>query len=216
MREVLLGFEFCAALVGCLYFVRLKNTYWKWFSLYLLFIFIQDLFWIIIIPPGSTSVLDNYVNMYYTFVGIPIQYLFFFWLYASKSLSRKNLFYGFSSVYILFLLVTEVFLKEYDLGLPVNIIIGTFLLTTLVILEFIKQVQNENTLKFKENKMFYINTGILLFYFGTCPLSILISNASKELKNLGYTPFIYYFLISNCLMYLLFSASFIWGKNPSK
>ncbi len=83
----------------------------------------------------------------------------------------------------------------------------------LVFLEFKKQIQNDDILAFPENKMFYINIGIMLFYVGTLPFFSLYHLLLKEpeIWNIYYL----YFLISNCIMYLLFTASFIWGKQKS-
>ena len=65
----------------------------------------------------------------------------------------------------------------------------------------------------QRNKMFYINIGIMLFYVGTLPFFGLYNLIVKEpeIWNIYYL----YFLLSNCLMYLLFTASFIWGKPKS-
>jgi hypothetical protein len=98
----------------------------------------------------------------------------------------------------------------------INLTIGTTILTFLVVMEFIKQIKNDNILKFKENKMFYINAGVILFYIGTYPYfafsEILSTDDYVEVWNVYYV----YFLLSNYAMYLLFAASFIWGKHRLK
>jgi hypothetical protein len=91
--------------------------------------------------------------------------------------------------------------------------IGALIMLILVSLEFLKQIKNENILMFNQNKMFYINIGIILFYVGNLPFFGLYYPIMKEPKiwNLYYI----YFMISNCIMYFLFAASFIWGKPKS-
>jgi hypothetical protein len=56
--------------------------------------------------------------------------------------------------------------------------------------------------------------GMILFYIGSLPFLVFINylyDNEKVIFNYYYT----YFLLSNNLMYLLFAASFIWGK-PNK
>ena len=89
--------------------------------------------------------------------------------------------------------------------------VGVFLLSIMVYLEFIKQIKSEDILNFQNNKMFYINIGILLFYVGTLPFFAF----DKQLylnNNELWSNYKTFFLLSVNIMYLLFAASFIWGK----
>jgi len=208
LNSALLVTQFLAALVGCFYFFKLKGSHWKWFSVYLVIIFIQELFWI------KTTIFPLEIrSQYYLFFGMPIQFLFFYWLYAQKSLNNKNIYLLFSILLIVTLLFTSSIAKvNTAYGLVLNV--ATLLLIILVIIEFLKQIRNDDILKFKENKMFYINLGVVLFYFGSFPFHVFQKYLYKD-----YTIFIeyyyVYFLLSNCIMYLLFTASFIWGKQQS-
>lgn len=211
MHKVLLGLQFIAALVGLIYYSRLRGTYWKLFSIYLVFIFIQEAFWTL-----SSLPLRNYSPYYYAYLGIPIQYLFFFWLFAYKSLKNKILFYLFSIAYLLSYIPVELYFKEINMVYSINLTIGTILLTFLVVMEFIKQIKNDNILKFKENKMFYINIGVIIFYIGTYPFFAFEDELSKEPYLHIWNAYYLYFLVSNYIMYILFAMSFIWGKHHLK
>lgn len=206
----MLGVEFISALVGFVYLFKLKKSYWKYFSFYLIFIFIQEFFGI-----NNISFMGISKGYYYAFIGIPIQYLFFFWLYAYKSLKNKKLFIIFIIIYLSTYFFVELYYKEMDWVYPLNLTVGTILLMTLIVLEFKKQIITDDILQFKENKMFYINIGVMLFYVGTFPYfafeKTLSQNAYVDISNFYYA----YFLGSNYAMYLLFAASFIWGKNHS-
>ncbi|MEM6720529.1 MAG: hypothetical protein AAF611_14475 [Bacteroidota bacterium] len=214
MRYILLGFECITAFIGFLYYPKLTDSYWKWFSVYLIFIFFQELFWIVIFPLNfSNELLITWSTHYYNYVGLPIQYLFFYWLYAYKSLRNKTLFYAFFILYLPIVTILHQYLSAHVQRFTVNILVGSTLLTILAILEFARQIRHEDILKFRENKMFYINTGAFLFYVGTFPLSVIIVlKSSDEIIKEGFTFFMYYFYISNYIMYSLFSMSFIWGK----
>ncbi|CAM1365191.1 conserved membrane protein of unknown function [Tenacibaculum soleae] len=210
LNKLLLGAELIAALVGFIYVFKLRNNYWKWFSFYLIFIFIQEFFWFF-----KSSFLNIKKEDYYAFIGIPFQYIFLYWLYAYKSLKSKNIFRVVSFIYLLTYIPLEFFFKKLNVVYSINLTIGTILLSFLIVFEFIKQIKNDNILMFKENKMFYINIGTILFYIGTYPFfafyDILIREPYIKVWNVYYI----YFMVSNILMYLLFIASFIWGKHKS-
>ena len=76
LRKILLGIEFVSALVGFMYILKLKNSYWKWFSIYLIFIFFQEF-----LTSDKASFFDFSKRDYYTYIGVPVQYLFLFWLF---------------------------------------------------------------------------------------------------------------------------------------
>ncbi|WP_299443861.1 hypothetical protein [uncultured Aquimarina sp.] len=203
-----LGLEILSALVGLVYLPKLRNSYWRWFSVYLIFIVFQEMIWL-----GKRSFLGILDRDYYAYIGIPIQYIFLYWLYAYKSLRNKKLFWICSLIY-LSNLPLRFFLEDSDQLYSINIGIGTILLFILVIIEFLKQIKNENILQFWNNKMFYINIGVILFYVGTFPFMVFFDyfKSNHEVIMDGYYV---YFLIASCLMYLLFTASFIWGSQKS-
>ncbi|WP_299214493.1 hypothetical protein [uncultured Dokdonia sp.] len=205
---LLLGTQFLAVLIGAIYFFKLKNSYWKWFSIYLIIIFIQEYFGI-----NNTSIDRKYKIAYYMFFGVPLEFIFLYWLYALKSLRNKKLFFLSILVYIATIGLSLIYKKISEVySLSMNI--GTIMLLCLLTLEFIKQIKTDDILKFKENKMFYLNLGLVIFYIGNYPYHVfgeaLHTNHLKlwEIYHL-------YFLMSNCIMYLLFAASFIWGKTQS-
>lgn len=208
LRDGLLIAEFLSALVGIIYLFKLKKSYWKWFSIYLVVIFIQEYFWI----TGNSIYFMSNVE-YYVFFGIPFQYIFLYWLYALKSLKKRNLFLLCSVVYIVTIGLAIGFV-ELSKVLTFSINIGTIILTVLVVLEFIKQIKNDDILRFRENKMFYINTGMILFYIGTYPYLVFGNELYTNYRGI-YDIYDIYFLIANYIMYLLFAASFIWGKAES-
>jgi hypothetical protein len=174
----------------------------------LVFIYLQEQF--------SEAIL-NFINIqkvdYFAYFGIPMEFLFFFWLYAAKSLQNLKLFYFFILIYFLSFFPIENYFEKIKIVYSFNYCVGAFLLMILVFLEYHKQIVNDNILEFKQNKMFYINTGVLLFYIGNLPFfglyKILINEPTI------WNNYYIYFLVSNCIMYLLFAASFIWGKPKS-
>jgi hypothetical protein len=197
--------EFIPVAIGFYYYNQIKNTYWKWFLYYLIFIFIAELVsnYEVLIEPGDKKYL-------YGFIIIPIEFLFFYWLYAYKSFNNKKLFWIFLLVYVVSF-VPHLYLESHkSMVYSFNYVVGAFLLGILVVMEYLKQIRSDSILQFKENKMFYINLGVSLLYIGTLPFFSFYAIIAKN--DTIYTNYHLLFLIVNHLMYLLFSMSFIWGK----
>lgn len=210
LKPILLFAEVIAAIVGLIYLPRLKKSYWSVFIFYLLFIALQELFWHIFI-----GIKPEIKHLYYAYVGIPVQYIFFYWLYGVKSLENKRLFFICSSLYILTYLPIELFFNELRVVHQLNPTIGTLFLIILVLLEFLKQIKDDSILYFRKNKMFYINLGVILLYVGTFPLFCFYHELANYYREIWIIYYLY-FLIANITMYSLFTISFIWGKHRLK
>jgi len=200
--------QFLAAAIGMFYLIRLKNSYWKWFSVYLIIILAQELFWRY--NPWFSA---SYRTAYFVFFGVPLQFIFLYWLYAYKSLKNKRLFILSVLGYVLTLAIFT-FFKELNDVLSLSFNFGSIILIVLLILEFVKQIQTDAILRFKENKMFYINLGLILFYIGNYPYHVFSVELYENYRSI-WSMYYIYFLFANCIMYLLFSVSFIWGKTQS-
>ncbi|WP_340201565.1 hypothetical protein [Ascidiimonas sp. W6] len=208
LKSILFLVQLVAALAGCFYFFKLKTSYWKWFGVYLVILFIQQHLLKYVFPNMVAS-----KNVYYLLFGIPLEYIFLYWLYAKQSLKKEKLFYIFSILYIVTVLISW-FVQETDDALSISLNTGSLLLTVLVVLEYLKQISDDSILKFRENSMFYINVGVILFYIGAHPFHVFQKYLYADYK--VFIEYYYvYFLGANCSMYLLFIASFVWGKKKS-
>ena len=77
--------EGIAAITSVLFYKKIKNTQYLFFSFYLIFIFISEMLSRLgYLPVSKTS--------YYNNIVIPIEFITFYWLYAWKSLNNKKLF----------------------------------------------------------------------------------------------------------------------------
>ena len=209
IQNILLGLEGLAALVGLMYFWPLRYSHFKWFAVYLMFIFCQELYW-----RNFDTLLSLTKTNYYNYIGIPVQYLFFYWLFALKSLKKRLLFVIFTLIYLISLPLKLYFNEGDKLLYSFNMNLGTAILVILIIMEFMKQIKNDNIINFKSNRMFYINAGVFIFYIGSYPLQIFYDVLLTEYYKIWYGYF-WFFWISNCIMYVLFTLSFIWGKERS-
>lgn len=210
LRDSLIYVELLCALVAVFKYKGLRNTYWKWFVGYVVMIFLFEFF--------SYTVLDyfsNYRRYYFDFLVIPFQFFFLYWLYALKSLNSRKLFLIVTIIYGVTFCVTH--FSGVDKTRVINMIsysVGGLLLFYLVILEFLKQIQSDEILNFTQNKMFYINFGVALFYVGTLPFFAFDGFTVEHAKEI-WMDYWTADLFLNIVLYLLFTASFLWGKPHS-
>lgn len=204
LLNVLTFIEVITGITALLMYKKFKDSYWIWFIYYLIFIAVCELI-------GNFVLYDfpNVIKYYYDFFVIPVEFVFLYWLYCYKSIERKKLFWYSCGIYALSIFPFFI-LNESAVVNSFNYIVGVFLLSIMVILEFNKQMKTDDILRFKENMMFYINTGVGLFYIGTLPFFAFNSLLWKE-KEIFYNYHIF-FLLTNILMYTLFSIALLWGK----
>jgi len=205
LRETLIWIELLAALIAVWHWPNLKESHWKWFVVYLGVIFMVEAFskW------GLKNQPTHRVNLY-DFFGIPIQFLFFYWLYAVKSLKNYGLFWISIAIYGLSFLPYFTLFNKEGIVFSLSYTVGNVLLLLMVFLEIFKQIKSEKILLFRSNFMFYINIGITLFYIGTLPFFSFYGLILKDLT--FWTSYYIFFMIANHIMYVLFICAFVWGK----
>ena len=204
LKQFLYFSEGMAAVVAVLKYKKFKDSYWKWFIYYLIFIFIAET-----VSKFILCYFTSYRSYFYDFVVIPIEFIFLYWLCSFRSLANKKLFWVSCGIFMFSLLPYFVF-EGSSVVNSFNYIVGTFLLSIMIILEYNKQMKTDDILRFRENIMFYINTGACLFYVGTLPLFSFNGLIWKD-KDIFYNYYLL-FLIAGILMYILFSIALLWGK----
>ncbi|MCF6132402.1 hypothetical protein [Flavobacterium wongokense] len=204
LKYLLLLVEVAAAIIGIIKFKKFKDSYWKWFIYYLVFIACSELLCKFVLRFH-----DSFLSNYYAFFIIPLEFLTVFWLYAYKSLNSKKLFWISFGIFLLSLIPYCLFEEKKAVN-SFNYMVGAFLMSIMIILEYNKQMKSDDILRFKENMMFYVNTGVGFFYVGTLPFYAFNSLLLQD-KTIFYNYYLF-FLITNILMYTLFSIAFIWGK----
>ncbi|ALR31627.1 MULTISPECIES: hypothetical protein [Chryseobacterium] len=200
--------EGLAAVISLIFYKRIKDQSWKYFVFYLIFIFLCES-----IGKWAGYLIDYNKQAFFNYFVIPVQFIFFYWLYAAKSFRRPKLFIILSLVYLLSFIPSELLFSSDKVMLSLNYTLGCLILMILVVMEYYKQINDSEILNFDKNRMFYINLGVTLFYIGTLPFWTFLEliRPYREIFNIYFA----YFLISGILMYLLFSISFIWGKQSS-
>jgi hypothetical protein len=203
-KRAIVGFIFLAGIVGLVNWQVVKKSYWKYFPLYLIIIpFLEVLSYLL---RGS---LGGKITV---FITIPLEFLFFFWLFYKNSQKKKLILIG-SLIYV-FSFIMEIFLAErinkgYFLSFSYSI--GNLILLVFILQYFYYLIFTERILFFYQERMFWVALGLLVFYLGTFPYFGLYNLLlTKHFKLLVSYTWVEIFL--DYAMYLLFAASFIWGK----
>ncbi|MBK8601582.1 MAG: hypothetical protein IPN87_00260 [Saprospiraceae bacterium] len=209
--SVLNVFELMSSLVGFYYWGKIKNTYWKYFPIYLAIVFVTDIIGVVYLHYFKELIINIDIYRYW---GIPIQFFFFFWLYYQYFKNSKISYLPFvgTGLFVILWIVEEIWLRENKL------LFGTLAYSTgcimllIFLLAYIKSLtKSEELIDFKKNMMLWTSLGVLLFYIGTLPFFGMRTPLFEVFPELFYTfNSIQYFLC--CSMYFLFTIAFIWGQ----
>ncbi len=211
-KNTLYVMEALAAATAFIYMKKWKNTYWKWFPFYLAFIAVAEF-----LGANVPALKDIFKYNYYFYqcFEIPVEFLFFFWIFYQEFKSTKSkwmpaLCIG---VYMPCLLIDVFFFKNYRYAyFSFSYTIGNILLLILVLNFFIQLVNSDQVLKFRQNILFWVSVGLLVFYLGSCPYYGLYNLLVYNYYNTYYLYYTVFVTVLNCLMYFAFTLSFICGK----
>lgn len=206
--KILLLFETIAFIVGVVSWKKVRNSYWKWFTIYLGFIISVELL----------STVLNFCKInnqpLFAYFVIPAEFLFFYWLFYVHSIGKERRVASIGVlIYILSFFSEKIFFSNQQkyFFTSSSYSVGNVILLILIIQYFVKLTNSNRILLFFNERLFWVSCGLLLFYLGTFPYYSL-----NNFLYYNYQPifwrytYIMYFL--NCSMYLLFAASFIWGE----
>src|SRR5215813_6505504 len=106
--------ELMACITGFFYWKKISKNYWRWFPVYLAVLFVTEL--------AGKYVLyilkDKELNaQLYDYFGIPLQFLFFFWLFyksADSSKQKRAAWIG-GVFYVLCFLASETYFSRYEI-----------------------------------------------------------------------------------------------------
>ncbi len=205
-RNILPFFIFLVAVIGLLKWDDVKKTYWKYFILYLLIIALGEYirFFELKISTIQTILIQ---------LTVPIEFLFFFWLFYKNSQKKLPIVIGGAIIYTIAFL-TETFLVDtmksnYFMSLSYSI--GNVILLIFILQYFYKLIYSDRILNFYQERMFWVSLGLLVFFLGTLPYFGLYNLMLTKYFNL-LVIYTWLEIFLNYAMYLLFAASFIWGE----
>jgi hypothetical protein len=204
--------EFLAFLCGIINFKKINNSFWKWFVYYLGFIVAGETVGLLLLYAFHNGTASRDV---YNYVVIPVEFLFFCWLYYRYFISNPRLriwpLAG-AAIYAVSWLTDSFFVPGMMIWLfTFSYLVGVVVLLVLTILFFTRFMESKEILHYKNNMMFWISLGLLIFYIITSPYFALRSALYKDNRQIFWIYFYIQFGV-NYLMYTLFGLSFVWAK----
>lgn len=203
--------ELMACITGFIYWKKLRDSYWKWFVIYLLLIVMTELAALYISYVLKDPVLNGEL---YQFFGIPIQFIFFTWLFGRelKAYPERNWPIFGAALYVVSWIVDTLYFAKLKFSfMSFSYTVGNIVLLILLIVYLLKFINSERVLKYRSSMIFWVCLGLLVFYMGSFPFYALRNTLYKNYRDIFYT----YWYISfgfDYLMYLLFALAFVWGK----
>jgi hypothetical protein len=204
-------FELLACLVGFANWHKIKNSYWKFFPMYLALIFISEI--------GAEYLYHilrlNYVsNNIYFFFTMPLQFFFFFWLFSKwyHNLKERNWAYLGAAIYVVSWMAELLYLGESNLNLlSFSYTIGNIVLLVLILQFFIIFVKSDKILFYYHEPMFWVCLGLLIFYLMSLPFFGMWNTLRKQYPHF-FDQYWKVQMIFDCCMYCLFCVAFTKGK----
>ncbi len=203
--------ELFACLVGFLYWNKIKNTYWKWFPIYLATIVLTEITGEYLLHVEKDLATNIAI---YSYFGIPLQFFFFYWLFYQQFKNTKNSKWPLISaaIYLICLIADLFYISKIKFYFEsFSYIIGCIFLLILLLMYFTRFTRSDEIIRYKSSMMFWVCVGLMLFYIGAMPFFAFRTALYKQYNDFFYVYWYVQFGL-NYLMYLLFIVSFIWGK----
>jgi hypothetical protein len=209
LRYLVFTSEFVAFLTGLFYFKKV-NLLWQIFCLYLGFTFIIEIIsWYFILEKNThVSVI---IHRYF---ANPFQFMCLFWIFAKIVSNTKSgyIFLFSSMIFIVSWLLEYYFLQKSTFyWMSISYTVANIILIILVLTYFYQLITSDKILIFYNLQSFWFCLGVLIYYFATFPFFGMFNYLVEHYRNVHFIYF-HIVLILDIFMYLLFAASFIWGK----
>jgi hypothetical protein len=204
-------FELTACIAGFLNWKKIKNSYWKWFPVYLAVIVAVEIVAELVNHVWKNRAINHHLYFYF---AIPLQFLFFFWLFSRwhTSVKEKRYCYIGAGIYIAAWIVEFFVLSQSRLSfLSFSYTIGNIVLLLLILRFFIIFINSNLILGYRSEMMFWVCLGLLVFYLTTLPFFGLWNTLADKYSSFFNNYYIVQ-LCLDCLMYLFFTIGFMLGK----
>lgn len=204
-------FEGLACLSGFIFWRKYRHHYWKWFAIYLGVIFATE-----ITAEYLGHVLGLIKPMYrlYFFFAIPLQFLFFFWLFSKwyDDIKKRRWSYIGAGVYIIAWWVEFFYLQHAKLVFQsFSYTVGNIVLLLLILQFFIGFINSDRILNYRQEPMFWVCLGLMVFYLMTLPFFGLWNTLVAKYARF-FSQYWIGQMVLNCMMYTFFALSFMLGK----
>ncbi len=167
LRKIAFGSECIAAITGLffLFSYRTKGLL-KWFSIFLIYIFIND-----IIGYNTRHLFPNSNNLILYNISTTLTFLFLFFIYYqyTKEKTSKRFILYFMALYIITLFISGFYENYLNQLQSIPFLLGAFLLMTSIIFYYAELLKSEQVQEITKDLLFWISVGLLIYYIGKIP-----------------------------------------------
>jgi hypothetical protein len=212
LKVVLNVMELAACVTGFLHWKKIRNSHWKYFPFYLAAIVLFEVTgkYLSLTGRGSLN------GAMYNYLAIPLQILFFNWLFfrefAGTRIRRLPVLSA--GIYLVCWLADSFVINKnpFDWLRSFSYTSGVILLVVLVLAFLYLLITTGNDILFiKSNMLCWVCLGFFIFYFCSLPFFGMGNYLYIKHKNI-YMNYAYAIYFLNWIMYSLFIIAFIWGK----
>jgi len=204
-QYILMSFYGIAALTAILFYDKYKHTVLKYFVWILIYTFLNEFsakyvyYW-----------LETNVVMYNVYNTIFFLYFFYvFYNFVKNKTYKKWILYS-AVLFLAVTVVSVIVVNAYFNNLMTSYITGACLIIFCIILYYIEILSDSRVLYIKEDLLFWISVGLLLFYVGYIPIKI-----SREFFSDNNDLFVTLFNVQRVLIIIMnscFILGFLWTK----
>lgn len=201
------GVSIFAIFVGIIIFFLLKEKKapWTFFSAFLIILGTLD-------QLGGKIPLD-YNPFFYGYLVIPGELLFYYWLFSNDERLGKKLPLYIALGYLVafgFEKTANAFNYSSSFG-SFSYTIGIIGLLVLIVRYLYLLSNSDDILHFKNQPMFWISVGLLIFWLGSLPYYGLFNYLYQNFPQL-FASYTWVAMVLNYLMYSLFICAFLWER----
>lgn len=169
--------EMLALLTSILCFKRIRNTPLLLFIPYLTLVVTTEMlgkYW------GSTNNISLNIKLYN--VTTVLEFLFFYYLFyqcITKQIFKQLIIY-FSVFYVTATVINQVFIQGFEVFHSYTMLLGTIIIIVFVFFYFYDAFERKEPLYLLKEPMFWISTGIFLFYLGDFTFNLMLPYLSRH------------------------------------
>jgi hypothetical protein len=205
--QCLLLAHLAAAIAGIATWSKWKDSFLKWFILYLNLI-------VLLVAAGNLLIYFDNVEAFTALNQkvVIVEILFIHWFfYKILSIKKRKIIFPGVLIYSAITMI-ETYYKDESIYFfqSLSYTLANLFILVYVVLYFMELTQSNKLLLFYRIASFWIVCGILLFYLGTFPFYGLYNELAKNLSL--FYPLAWMATGLNYTMYIFFTIGLVWGK----
>jgi len=164
--------QFLAAIIGSFYFYKYRDSFLKYFPLFLWVTFLVEISAYLV---RKLDITNNNAIIYNIYCVLAFLYLFNLYKTSINDKNKKNTLKVFSILYIIILIISGFYENYLTEPQTISYVFAEITLILGISFYLIEILKSEKALYANKSLLFWISLGLLLFSVGTIPFTIAMS-----------------------------------------